>query len=556
LLDNNLYLPEPDYQRPLFKLSKNLRKQLYEMLFDLYGRWGAADMFEELAREMVVHAAYRRKALDQEQAGCVKETSDLEGVWVLELAAERLLSLSRKELKLLNRFCTDTLGFEKCVLWSSEFVPSVKFKQLMFDGVFARVPLRDQWFEDYLNGYPQYKGFFLAYSSCPGQLDDVNPAQESSPQRSRFVRFHTLAGERWVLADFRLNQLELNYKDPLVLLNVIRRLLLQVRRGASWIHLGEVPRHLLESGIEPMQHVARGGVLALLAKVLKVVAPEMRLLYSPCHTKAFPSGNTHGQVVVGNLMRVEHLTPLVLYLAMSGESEVLNRWLVKHFFSNSGLSFFDFSGAEQILDMGERLEGLADEEKLRLKTWLLSRGATVVKPKSEQEGQDGEIVRFHWGELLRPYGVDPLWEKQFVSLRSIPMVLAGVPGFGVEEMIFGELSLGFIGTEMKRLLAIRSKRAAFSPQGEQRVLFIHANAFVILRISPQGRELILCLVNLIRKAIAVELKTAENRLPDGTWMELISGEKLSVSSTIRLELAPFDVRWYLCSAMEETVDNP
>ena len=59
-----IYLEEPDYRRPLIKLTKVQLKSLYENLFELYGRWHAADVLDELVRMIEVHGAHRQQALE------------------------------------------------------------------------------------------------------------------------------------------------------------------------------------------------------------------------------------------------------------------------------------------------------------------------------------------------------------------------------------------------------------------------------------------------------------------------------------------------------------
>ena len=56
---SKFYLLEPDYDRPIFEVPGNTQEKIMEKLEFLYGREEAEQSFQEVARIMKVHYAYK-----------------------------------------------------------------------------------------------------------------------------------------------------------------------------------------------------------------------------------------------------------------------------------------------------------------------------------------------------------------------------------------------------------------------------------------------------------------------------------------------------------------
>ena len=112
--------------------------------------------------------------------------------------------------------------------------------KLMFDGVINHVSSKSRWFQRFLDGTPHYKDFFISYDS----YDDLTPEERSAIFRPRttdiFTKFQTVDGEKYVWSTFSKDQIDLNFKNPEVLIRVIEILLLYARKGADIIRLDAV----------------------------------------------------------------------------------------------------------------------------------------------------------------------------------------------------------------------------------------------------------------------------------------------------------------------------
>ena len=110
----------------------------------------------------------------------------------------------------------------------------------MFDGVFNHASSRSRWFQRFLNGRPGYEDFFVAFTT----RDAIDPDYLRLILRPRtsdlLTPFRTINGMRYVWTTFSPDQVDLNFRNPRVLMRVVEILLSYVRRGADVVRLDAV----------------------------------------------------------------------------------------------------------------------------------------------------------------------------------------------------------------------------------------------------------------------------------------------------------------------------
>jgi sucrose phosphorylase len=85
---------------------------------------------------------------------------------------------------------------------------------------------------------------------------------------------------------------------------------------------------------------------------------------------------------------------------------------------------------------------------------------------------------------------------------------------------------------------------AFHPNGEQQVLTVSPSVFSVMRISPDGEERILALINVTSKACDVNISVSDLGAREERWNDLISEREYSVENQmLALTLQPYDVVW-------------
>lgn len=542
LKKKRLYLEEPDYQRPLVHLSKPQLKMLYEALFDIYGRWHAAEILDELIRLIEVHGAYRLP--DGPSRGHEETPGSFPGSVILMLSGSMVSARGRKKkdlLSQLNQLLAGQLaGF---YVWDqptsgSDFPDGLTPNPVRLEaGVFARISCHEAWFREYLNGHPGYREFFLAFASLPHRQDGTQTGVRRGREHTRLTRFYSHAGERWVLTDRSGLQVGLNFSNPRVLLAVFDRLLQQLRRGGQWLDLGDITLHALPEEPESSHSALTAKVLELTARALQIAAPEAGLMISPGGSANIWPERV-GAVRGKRLLKDHNLTPLVLWSMLSGEAYFLNSWLEKRRMMTRDVLFFNDPEGHPRLSLDSGCDVLPLQERQRLCDWVRSRGGQAVSPGRPDD------LHFEWLDLFCPYGADLHLAQRLGASRSIFLALDGVSGVYPEEWLTLSGDQKTVGQVLIRMVQIRLTEPAFAPDAVMTPLTLHPHVWSLVRWVNGGQGGCLCLTNLLGSSVEVKLEPEAAGLWTGSWEELISGEALAINDQQLLHLEPFEVRWY------------
>ena len=107
--------------------------------------------------------------------------------------------------------------------------------RLMLDAVVNHISAQSVEFQGYLNGDPDYETFFLSLEP------DTDLSRVFRPRTSPVLTpFQTSRGEKYVWTTFSVDQIDLNYTSPDVLIEVIDILLFYIAHGAELIRLDAI----------------------------------------------------------------------------------------------------------------------------------------------------------------------------------------------------------------------------------------------------------------------------------------------------------------------------
>jgi sucrose phosphorylase len=93
------------------------------------------------------------------------------------------------------------------------------------------------------------------------------------------------------------------------------------------------------------------------------------------------------------------------------------------------------------------------------------------------------------------------------------------------------------------LLSVRAKYKAFHPNGDQQIIATHPAIFTLMRISPDGRERVLCLHNVSAQPQILTLDLKRLSMKQDLH-NLFSGQIERVEGqSMQIGLAPYEVKW-------------
>jgi sucrose phosphorylase len=143
----------------------------------------------------------------------------------------------------------------------------------MFDAVFNHMSAQSAWFQGFLQDEPEFRDFFVTVKGDPDLSQVIRP--RTLPLLSEV---QTAAGPRRVWTTFSADQVDLNFKNPRVLLAVLDALLFYVRQGARFIRLDAIAFLWKEVGTPCLHLPQTHQVIQLLRAVLDEVAPHVLLI--------------------------------------------------------------------------------------------------------------------------------------------------------------------------------------------------------------------------------------------------------------------------------------
>ena len=104
--------------------------------------------------------------------------------------------------------------------------------RLMFDGVINHISAQSAWFRAFLRDEAKYRDYFVVVRDAPDLSQVVRP--RALPLLTEFT---TPSGVNKVWTTFSADQIDLNYANPAVLLDIVDVLLFYVAHGAEFIGL-------------------------------------------------------------------------------------------------------------------------------------------------------------------------------------------------------------------------------------------------------------------------------------------------------------------------------
>jgi len=600
-----LYDQHPDHSRPALEISQDAYDEIIERLRFLYGDNKAEECMDELERILKVHHAHKPPAIIKSESKFISDERFNEKDIILITYGDLIRGEEKSPLATLARFCKDYLEGTINTLHLLPFFPYssdrgfsvIDFRsvdpnlgtwqdieelskdyKLMFDGVFNHVSSQNRWFHEFLNDNPLYRDFFIAYDS-PDELTAEQRSVIVRPRTSDILsEFQSIGKTKYLWTTFSKDQVDLNYKNHKVLTKVIDILLLYIRHGANIIRLDAVTYLWAQLGTRCASLEETHEIIKLFRNVLEVAAPSASLITETNvpheeNISYFGKRGDEAQMVYNFA-----LPPLVLHTFYTENTTVLSDWAGKlKYYPNT--TYFNFLDSHDGIGlMGAR--GILSEDEIVSIIERAKQHGGYISYKAGQNGKDTpyEINITWFSALNHDHNEDLAFQvKRFTASRIISLVLKGVPGIYLHSLIgtrndieavlannsnrdinrsviddkaitealmdpFSKVSR--INRELGRLITIRTRKSAFHPFGEQKILNTAPEIFSILRTSPDEKEKILALINISSKVCRLEIPLSELGSDETHWFDIVSEvEWMSEDGMLYINMNPYDIVW-------------
>lgn len=448
--------------------------------------------------------------------------------------------------------------------------------KLMADLVINHCSVKSQWFKNFIDDKTPGKDYF--FTAKPS--DDITAVVR--PRTSPLLKeIDTAIGKKYVWCTFSPDQVDLNFKNPDVLLEFVRIIALYLRWGVDIFRLDAIAFLWKIVGSDCLNLPQTHEVVRLLRTLIEHSKPGSLLITEtniPNQENLSYFGNANEAHIIYNFS----LPPLLVNTLITGDCHHLRTWMMSNPPSRNGTTYLNFIASHDGLGL-RPAEGLLSAEEIQ----------TLADTLAKFGGHISWRALNHGSNISRPYeinislydalqgttqGPDQYNHDRFICAHAIMLALEGIPAFylhslfathndekrraktgqnrsinrhrwklsALEEALSNGSEHQQAFEALSHLIRIRKNNPAFHPNATQFTLHMptsgHLNhIFAFWRQSMDREQSIFCINNITSSAQSLSLADLNLVIVD-EWQDLLSGVCYRDHKAC-VELAPYQSLW-------------
>ena len=441
--------------------------------------------------------------------------------------------------------------------------------KVMADLVVNHCSSQNKWFERYQRNESPGKGYFL----------EEDPTSDTSrvvrPRTSPLLReTETSEGTKHVWCTFSHDQIDLNFRNPDVLKEMIAIIRLYLDQGVKIFRMDAVAFIWKKLGTPCINLEETHEIIRLFRTLIEHASPDAVIITEtniPNRENLSYFGNCNEAHCIYNFS----LPPLLVNTLVTGDCKYLKQWMMSMPPAQNGTAYFNFIASHDGIGLRPAEGLLAKDEINTLIETMESFGGRVSWRTQGDEKKPYEInISLFEAMSGTTEGKDSLQHDRFICAHALMFALEGIPGLYIHSLLgtkndlqgleesgenrrinrykwdYDELR-GLIGSadnshgrvfrEIKRLLKIRMAQPAFHPNATQFTLHLGSHIFGFWRQSPDRSQSIFCIFNIANRTLELPLYDI-NLIGTDRWKDLISGDDITdIEGYTRL--APYQSLW-------------
>ncbi|MCG8382626.1 MAG: sugar phosphorylase [Gammaproteobacteria bacterium] len=441
---------------------------------------------------------------------------------------------------------------------------------LMIDFVVNHISRESLWFVEYLNNKSPGRDFFIEVSPDEDLSKVVRPRPHDLA-----VPVHTHRGLKHLWATFSEDQIDLNFRNPVVLLTFIKIMLEYIRHGARFIRLDAIAFLWKQIGTSCIHLSGTHEVVKLFRDIVDLVAPEVVLITET----NVPNGENisyFGNSDEAHMVYQFSLPPMLLHALFRGDAEHLTQWALDYPRPPKGCTYLNFTASHDGIGL-RPLEGiLAEEEIDNLVSSMRQYGGYVSMRKAADGHEVPYEINITYFDALKgtALGIDQWQTPRFICSQTVCLSIQGIPALyihsllatpndthGVEQtgrtrsinrssldyeevtslLESPEIPHAIVFSELKRRIKIRGKQIAFHPESDQKTIDLGHSFFALWRFCD--RQKILAIHNVTNQFQTVTLpKERPTHKKVTGWTDLLQ-DKYYSSRIREISLKPYQSVW-------------
>ncbi|MEO0451785.1 MAG: sugar phosphorylase [Pseudomonadota bacterium] len=445
---------------------------------------------------------------------------------------------------------------------------SSEFK-LMSDLVLNHVSSQGPWFSAYIQGQSPYDRYFVEGDPNEDLSDVVRP--RTSPL---LREVETANGVKHVWCTFSHDQVDLDFKNPEVLLEFLRITRLHIENGVRVIRLDAVAFLWKTVGTNCI-HLPETHAIIQLMRVLLDYHPESVVLLTETNVPNKENLSYFGMRNEAHSIYNFSLPPLLVHALLTGTSEYLNQWQMSMPPAPLGCAYLNFSASHDGIGM-RPAEGLLPSEDIDLMLQTTKAFGGLINMRTMPDGSERPYeLNITLYDMMKgtPEGDTHQFDR-FMCSQTIVLALEGIPAIYIHALLAtpndteGVRKSGVnrainrhrwnypklrtlladedsvhakAMTELNRRCRIRRAQKAFHPNATQFTMQLGDKIFGFWRQNLERDQSIFAIHNISDQKVGVPARSL-NLISGESWVDLLTGDVIEPLGE-EIHFAPYQCRW-------------
>ena len=441
-----------------------------------------------------------------------------------------------------------------------------KYNNIMADIVINHSSARGLWFKNFLKRKKPGKDYFLTVNSKFNTSKVVRPRDHKLLKK---IKIFDKSDYLW--RTFSPDQIDLNFKNPSVLVQFIKIMIHLIDNGVTIFRLDAIAYLWKENKTKCINLKQTHEIIKLLRIIINLINIQTTII-TETNLPEKENLSYFGKNDEANWIYNFSLPPLLIHAFLFENSSYLNKWSVNLPNTSNGNSYLNFIASHDGIGI-RPTEGLLNKNSLNnfLKR-LKKNGSKFSHRKVQNKTKKVYEANITVFDALKKSDFDQegkFYLERYISAHAIMISFEGIPAIYFNSM-FGtsndeskfiitgnnrdvnryKWNLKNITKKLKNnktkqsiffknitnLLKIRRKQKAFHPNASRLTLNFGTKIYGFKRTSKDKRQSIICLTNLSSKVQRVHLNKSYH-----SWNNLI-GYKIKINNNF-LILKPFETIW-------------
>ena len=436
---------------------------------------------------------------------------------------------------------------------------------IMADVVINHSSSRGLWFKNYLRNNSPGKNYFFTVSQ------KFNSKNVVRPREHRLLKKVSIFGKnRYLWRTFSNDQIDLNFKNPKVLIRFIKIIINLINHGVNIFRLDAIAYLWKESGTKCINLKQTHEII----KILRIVCNSLNksaIIVTETNLPESENISYFGNYDEANWIYNFSLPPLLVHSLLFEDSRKITSWSKKLPQNKLGNCYLNFIASHDGIGM-RPVEGLLNKDAINKMFKRLKKNGgefsfRKVQGKSKKV-YEANITLFN---AFQKTDTDPKGKyhyARYLCAHAIMISFEGIPAvyfnsmFGtandvnkyiisnnkrdlnrykwsaerLNKLLANKNSKQYlIYEEISNLLNIKQKNKAFHPNALRKTMNLGPKIFAFKRISLDKKQIVTCISNLssITQNIKIQLKNKK-------YKELIIGTAINKNN---ITLDPFQTIW-------------